>query len=216
MPPIYHFTHVSNLGRIASHGGLWSDSERLRNGCVCVNIAYQDLKGKRARKRIPPSGGGVGVIADYVPFHFANRSPMLGTIHPGNVPGYTDGQKSVVYLVTSVERVARAGLAWCFTDGHAIEAVTEFFTVLTDLNKVDWSMIQSWSWGRVNAVDGDTDRMRRKQAEFLVHGSFLWELVEELGVISKAMEEQVTGILDASGVTHRPRPEQVVLLSHPS
>ena len=62
-----------------------------------------------------------GTLADYVPFYFAPRSPMLYTIHGGNVAGYTEGQKPVVHLVSSVDAAVALGKPWCFTDGHADE-----------------------------------------------------------------------------------------------
>ena len=51
---------------------------------------------------------------------------MLLAIHKRCVPAYQGGQADVVYLVSSVETVARSDRVWCFTDGHAVEAVTEF------------------------------------------------------------------------------------------
>lgn len=48
----------------------------------------------------------------------------------------------------------------------------------------------------------DMDRKRRRQAEFLVHNFFPWELVTKIGVIDAAVAEQVSGILQ--GAEHRP------------
>jgi len=42
-----------------------------------------------------------GCVADYVPFYFAPRSPMLYKLHKGGVPNYTGGQDPLVYLVSS-------------------------------------------------------------------------------------------------------------------
>ena len=46
------------------------------------------------------------------------------------------------------------------------------------------------------------DRKRRRQAKFLVHDFFPWELVTRIGVINNGMAEQVTEILQ--GAAHRP------------
>lgn len=60
-----------------------------------------------------------GVVADYVPFYFAPRSPMLYAIHMGNVAEYNDGIDPLVYIVTSVERLLALGLAVVTTDRNA-------------------------------------------------------------------------------------------------
>jgi hypothetical protein len=44
-----------------------------------------------------------------------------------------------------------------------------------------------------------------KQAEFLVHQSFPWELVERIGVSSQGMAQQVANAMQ--GLAHRPRVE---------
>ena len=78
MTAIYHITHIDNLLRIIQAGGLWCDAECTQQGIQPVGIAYANLKDRRSRTRVPELGG---VLADYVPFYFANRSPMLGAIH---------------------------------------------------------------------------------------------------------------------------------------
>lgn len=206
--PIYHITHIDNLERIIVCNGLWCDAERLRQGFQCVGIAHESLKVRRSRtpvrKRtgVPVAAGGV--LADYVPFYFTNRSPMLFSIHRGYVVGYDGGQGSVLHLVSSVRRVIEGGCQWCFTDGHAVEAMTEFYADQRDANKVDWSIVQSWSWKN---TDGDPDRKRRKQAEFLVHQSFPWTWIERIGVIDGATKSHVERVMAVTGVEHRPAVE---------
>ena len=48
----------------------------------------------------------------------------------------------------------------------------------------------------------DPDVMRRKQAEFLVHQKFPWQLVARLGVLDGGMPAQVRAII--ADATHRP------------
>jgi hypothetical protein len=47
--PTYHITNINNLARIVQTGGLWCDTERLRQGFECVGIAHDHLKQRRAR-----------------------------------------------------------------------------------------------------------------------------------------------------------------------
>src|SRR5262249_43695282 len=153
-------------------------------------IAYDTIKQRRSVRLVKKLLGGPvaagGVLADYVPFYFSNRSPMLLAIHKGQVPGYQNGQSNIVYLVSSSERVAQSDLVWCFSDGNAVESVTEFFDRLEELSRVDWNAVQTWKWGGRWLLN-DPDIKRRKQAEFLVHERFPLELVEQIGVMNPAM-----------------------------
>lgn len=203
--PIYHITHVRNLARIIESKGLWCDAERMRQGFASVGIAHENLKGRRARVFVQRQSGEAvamgGTLADYVPFYFANRSPMLFSIHTGYVDGYDGGQQEVIYLLSSVERVASGNRSWCFTDGHAVEAVTEFFSDAGDLARIDWEAIQHWSWKNTEA---DPDRKRRKQAEFLVYQSLPWGWIEEIGVRDLKMRDRVSKIVRKAGPAHAP------------
>ena len=193
---IYHITNINNLARIFQTGGLWCDAERVRQGFECVGIAHENLKQRRARTLVRDRAGRAvaagGVLADYVPFYFGNRSPMLYSIHRGNVVGYAGGQTEVIYLVSSVERVVAGNRAWCFTDGHAVEAMSEFLTDTEHLNKIDWGAIRAQSW--YNTPE-DPDRKRRKQAEFLIHSSVPWTWIHRIGVVDQGRSQRVREII---------------------
>jgi hypothetical protein len=191
MTAIYHITHIRNLPNIIKDGGLWCDAEAIKREIKPVEIAYGNLKEKRTRRQIPIPPGGV--LAEYVPFYFCNRSPMLGAIHKGYVTAYQDGQKNILHLVSSAEVVSQASLPFVFTDGHAVVQLSLFYNDLKDLNQVDWKVIQSWSWR--DTIE-DNDRLRRKQAEFLVHQHFSWQLIQEIGVINAAIKDQVLALLE--------------------
>ena len=151
MTPIYHITHIANLPRILQEDGLLCDVEAERRGLCMQSIAYDAIKERRKRRRVENLAGqpvaAGGVLTDYVPFYFSNRSPMLGAIHKGHVPAYQGGQQDVVYLVAHVEPVVASLPNCCFTDGHAVEAVTDFFSNLGDLSHVDMQAVETWKWG---------------------------------------------------------------------
>jgi hypothetical protein len=136
------------------------------------------------------------VLADYVPFYFAPRSPMLYSISRGQVEGYREGQGSVLHLVSSTERVAENQLPFTFTNGHAEMATSHFYEDLADLDKVDWKIMQEMYWS--DTIDDGTRKWRR-QAEFLVHNHFPITLFDEIGVISRQKAEEVKQILAAEG-----------------
>ena len=191
MTAIYHITHIRNLPNILRENGLWCDSESVKRNIQPIEIAYTEIKERRTRRqiKIPPGG----VLAEYVPFYFCNRSPMLYTIHMGNVPAYRDGQANILHLVGSAEAVSQANLPFVFTDGHAVVQISLFYNDLKDINEVDWKVVNSWSW---HDTPTDNDRLRRKQAEFLVKGFFPFSLVEEVGVYSAAIKDRVLPLLE--------------------
>jgi hypothetical protein len=125
---------------------------------------------------------------------------MLYAIFKGNVQGYDAGQAPILHLVSSAEAVAAAGLSFAFTDGHAVMGFTEYFDDLGNLGKIDWRIMGARYW-RDTPEDGD--RSRRRQAEFLVHDFFPWNLVATIGVIDSKMAAEVEDVL--SGAGHRPK-----------
>jgi hypothetical protein len=186
--PIYHITHVNNLQRIIAEGGLHCDRDAQE--LKAVNIGHRHIKERRMNRRVP--AGPKGTVGDYVPFYFAPRSPMLYAINSGVVEGYADGQSPVIYLCSTAEAVRKAGLRWVFTEGHADMLFTDFFDDLKDLDKVDWDLMQARYW---NDTNDDPDRKRRRQAEFLVHQFFPWELVSYIGVYDRSIAERAGEII---------------------
>jgi hypothetical protein len=119
---IYHITHVSNLRSVAQHG-LFCDNGVNAAKVECRSIAYPNIKADRAETKVPINPGGT--LADYVPFYFAPRSPMLYTISLGNIESVSEGQKDIVHLVLEAESLT-TDQACVFTDGHAIMKLSNF------------------------------------------------------------------------------------------
>jgi hypothetical protein len=189
--PLYHITHLHNLPLILESGGLQANSSLQRRRVSFRDISYSNIQDRRARKRVPCGAGGF--LHDYVPLYFAPRSPMLYTIHRGNVPSCPEGQAPILHLVTTAEDIAAAELAFAYTDGHAVIAFSEFFDDLAQLEAaIDWEVMRSRYW---NDTQDDSDRKRRRQAEFLVHSSLPWPLITEIGVFNRGVEAQVQQIL---------------------
>lgn len=203
---IYHITHLSNLPGILSEGKLWCDVENAVRSSCRQSIGHQNIKERRLRKAVETTKGSPvsrgGYVGDYVPFYFTVRSPMLFTLSRGNVENFTGNQGEIIYLVSSTKEVLAAGLNWCFTSGHAIEGMSEFFDDLSHLDRIDWDIIKGKVWH--NTLD-QPDRKRKKQAEFLVHHFFPWQCVIGLATISEPMAERVREVLVETGVSHQPQ-----------
>jgi hypothetical protein len=195
--PIYHITHVTNLPGILAKGGLWCDRESAVRCSGKIGIAHNHIKERRAKRIVPVKP--YGTLADYVPFYFAPRSPMLFAIDRGQVVDYQGGQKEIVHLVSAAETILEDGKKFVFSDGHADMAISSFYTDLKDLSRVDWKIMKETYW---NDTPADGDRKRRRQAEFLVHDFFSWSLVERIGVMNDAMAAKVNALLE--GADHVP------------
>lgn len=196
--PIYHITHIDNLESILSAGRLLAYNAMRAAKTQYTNIAYENIQDRRATTYVPCGRGGV--LHDYVPFYFAPRSPMLYTINRGNVENYTQGQATVIHLVSSVENIESEDLSFVFTDGHAVMTFTEFFDDLKYLDDaIDWDVMEARYWKDTNE---DNDRKRRRQAEFLVRNFFPWQLITEIGVINSTIKSQAEKILQ--NFTHKP------------
>ncbi len=191
---IYHITHYNNLKSILQSGELSCCANIQTNQVSYTNIAHNNIQDRRARFVVPIQPGGV--VHDYVPFYFATRSPMLYAIHQGAVNGYNGGQKDVIYLVSSAERIEQAGYGYVFTDGHAIMGFSNYYSNLSDLDKIDWNIMRSRYW---NDNAEDNDRKRRRQAEFLVYDKLKFHDVEKIVTYDTQMQNSVNDNLRKVG-----------------
>src|SRR6266496_4939159 len=136
---VMHFTHVANLPGIARHG-LLADTAARRSPSFQVEVGNQAIKDTRRRRPVPLPP--YGVVADYVPFYFGARSPMMYVIDKGGVPTYTGGCDELVYLVSSVERLVELGLPTLFTDRNAALEFATYAADPAELNSlVDWRLM---------------------------------------------------------------------------
>lgn len=193
---IMHFTHLSNLPGILASRCLQADNLVDRSSALQVEAADLDIKAARKSVQVPLAP--YGCVADYVPFYFAPRSPMLYKLHKGGVPNYTGGQDPLAYLVSSAEAVGATGASFVFSDGNCAATVTCFSSDLAQIESVvDWEVMRAQMWA--NTAD-DPDRRRRRMAEFLVHHRVPIECLSAVVVRSDTMKEQVKGLLASSGV----------------
>ncbi|MEV4770132.1 type II toxin-antitoxin system toxin DNA ADP-ribosyl transferase DarT [Micromonospora humida] len=195
---IMHFTHVDNLPAILGTGKLIADSAVGRH--LVTEVGSVEIKtSRRSRSVTCPPGG---FVADYVPFYFAPRSPMMYRIAKDHQDGkaglYPGGDDPLVYLVSSVDRVHRAGLPWVASDGNCAHLLTRFSGSLDGLVPlVDWPLMREMFW---NNTPEDQDRMRRRMAEFLVHREFPLALVVGYVVRTTTREAQLRRLLGSAGI----------------
>jgi len=191
---VYHITRFEHLESMVAHG-LLSDNQAQERGMVQVEIGNASIKARRAARVVPIAPGGV--VADYVPFYFAPRSPMLYAIDRGNVPTYQQGCDEIVYLVSTTQNLREAGLAVMGTDRNATMAYAEFTSDddrLTEL--VDWALMKAKMW---NNTPEAPERMERRQAELLVHVQVPWSAIIGVATKSEDVKTRVEAVLSDLG-----------------
>jgi hypothetical protein len=199
-PKIYHITHANNLPGIVADGGLLCDRDMMARLGPAMTIGISNIKRRRVEE--------LGVVChpdtkvgDYVPFYFCPRSVMLFVIHRANHPDLTfrDGQGEIVHLEADLHRVTQwanaNGRRWAFSLSNAGARYTEFRARTAQLDQLDWPAIQSTDFR-------DAQVKERKQAEFLFHERFPFELVERIGVKSLEIHARVTEAI--AGSRYRP------------
>ncbi|MFK4083533.1 DUF4433 domain-containing protein [Kribbella sp. NPDC020789] len=191
---IYHFTRVEHLPTILT-AGLLSDSKAQAAGLMQIEIGQQSIKARRAETPVRASSGGV--VADYAPFYYAPRSPMMHNIHKGKVPSYQEGCDRLIYLATHTQVLVEAGHTWVATDRNAVLSHAEFSDSddrLTEM--VDWDVMELES---CFPVPEHPDRVERRMAEFLVRGQVPFTDFMAIGVKTPMLKTEVDKMLSAHG-----------------
>ncbi|MEE4537547.1 MAG: DUF4433 domain-containing protein [Erythrobacter sp.] len=197
-PKIYHILHVDRLASVAA-GGLLSDAAIRALAPAGTIIGMNSIKERRLG--LPVSCHPGTYVGEYVPFYFCSRSIMLYVIHMANHAEleYRGGQRPIVHLEADlysvVERANVDGIPWAFTSANAGAYYTPFFSDVASLDQLNWPAV-------ANQDFRNADVKEAKQSEFLIHERFPWGLVERIGVIDRAVANQVQEII--GNAAHRP------------
>ncbi len=167
---LFRMTHIENIPHILQFGITHSTS-------VNANPAFMPIgDGSLIASRnnfILNNGRRLG---EYIPFYFGVRTPMLYVVQNGfNLVAPTSAQ-SIVYCVSSVQKIMDLQLEFVFTDGHAVDGFSSQYSAdnIHDIDTLlDKNAIKSKYWKDEN----DLDRKRRKEAEFLVLGDIEREAI---------------------------------------
>lgn len=163
-------THIENIPHILEYGITHSKSVNANlnfvpigdSGLICTRGKFILNNGKP--------------LGDYIPFYFANRTPMLYVVQNGFNSVAPTPAGNIVYCVSSVQKILDSQLGFVFTDGHAVDSFTTQYS-LSEVEKLDtlldWEAIKAKYW----RSDTDLDLKRRKEAEFLVLGDIAIEFV---------------------------------------
>ena len=158
---LFRITHIDNVKHITHFGITHANSKNH-------NINYKPIGDKslisRRKEFITPNGKSLG---GYIPFYFGIRMPMLYVIQKGYNGVSQIHPEKIVYCVSSVEQILKHHIPFYFTDGHAVDSLSEFYghNELENIDKIiDLNAIKTKYWKNEN----DLDIKRRKEAEFLI------------------------------------------------
>jgi hypothetical protein len=198
--PLFHIIPIEKLATVIEHGLLCARAaEELFGDQEAYDAAHASLKQRRWEREVPVAAGGV--MADYVPFYFAPRSPMLFSIKCGNTNYGANGrgQPGMLHLVTRLETLALARPnEWCFLDQHVSREWGQFGDTLDELDqRIDFDVMPLRIWKDPVIRDA-------RQAEFLVSGVVPWDYVEVITAISDDVVTEVNAIIAAAAPQHRP------------
>lgn len=164
---LYRMTHVANIPHVLQHGIVHSSSPN--HNPDYVPIGDKTLIDFRRTKKIRIDVEQSIPLGDFIPFYFGIRMPMLYVMQRGgNFVEKAYNPEEIIYVAISLKKILEKGYEFFFTDGHATDFLTSFYTKdsidsLPEL--LDWDAIKAQNW----SGDGiETDLKRRKQAEFLI------------------------------------------------
>jgi hypothetical protein len=156
---------VDNIPHILEFGITHRNSENANPNYV--SIGDSSLIDNRNSKKVNFDTESI-ILGDFIPFYFGFRTPMLYVIQKGgNLVPRKIAPDSIIYCVTSLQKMLDSSVDFYFTDGHATNNFTKFYKKesLFEIDKlIDFQAINNKYW----IDENDLDLKRRKEAEFLV------------------------------------------------
>jgi hypothetical protein len=174
----FHFTHLQNLDSIVKHGIL-STNKKKELGIEHLNVASESIQERRSSMSVTCTPNGK--VHDYVPFYFCSMNPMvLSVINSKNVD-----QQFIIFFAIPVEKILDTNVI--FTDASAnTDIPPNFYNDPNDLDKLDWTAIQSKKWGHK-----DKDELHRRMAEVLIKDSVSIDMISHIIVWNEGIKKYV-------------------------
>lgn len=191
---LFRITHTANLPWL------------LANGLHCANggafdpdfvaIGNPDLIVKRTHRQVPIPPGGT--LADYIPFYFTPKSPMLLNIKTGYGGVMRRSNAEIAILVSSCQAMEDNGVSVLFTDRHAYTATAAWSRDRADLaTMLDWDILSRHDFAR---SDSYPDKMERYQAEALAHRHAPPAALLGIGCATDAVRRRIAANVQGAGL----------------
>jgi hypothetical protein len=159
---IFRIIHRDNIPWILDNG-LHCRNSKTKDPKF-VQIGNDDLISKRRYRAA--SGPYGGLLSDYIPFYFTPLSPMFYNIKTGWNGITKRSNEEIVICYLSLADLMKHRVQFIFTDRHAYLAAAQVFSDLSDLQHIDWPILQNRDFKRDT---NDLGKVERYEAEALVH-----------------------------------------------
>lgn len=189
---LYRIVHIDNIEYLLEHGMFHRSHPNA--DLAYINIGDNTLIRQRDDYDVlidPPNG----LLGKYIPFYFGKLSPMLLNIKTGHRGIVKRPQEEIVYICCNVGDIIECCGSWCFTDGHAKNALTTFYNDISNLDLIDFDLVKARYW---HNTELDLDRMRKKQAEFLVKSHVPPQCIRNIVVYDEKANEKITKLVNES------------------
>lgn len=188
-------THIANIPNILKYGIVRGDSPKKNKNYVPIGDSSL-ITTRKSNPKIPQNS---------IPFYFGPRSPMLYVIQNGYNGVKQYKPQDIVYLVVRIDDIIQNSVDCVFTDGHAIDAMTEFYPKekLEDLNDiVSFNDVFALSW---HNTESNPDAKRRKEAEPLIVEDLSPEFIKGFVVYDKNVKNVLMSYgIDSKMIAIRP------------
>jgi len=173
----YRISHIENIPSILENGLCTKYHPKASK--KFLSIGNTEIIDVRDEMQVKVSE--YGKIGEYVPFYFTPKSMMLFNI----ITGYKQplvkkrAKEEIIVIRCLISDLSQSG-RFFFTDGQAnVSSMTKHYDDLSDLDQIDWDIIQRTDFKRDSS---DTDKTRRYQAEFLVFEHVPAKFIESIHV----------------------------------
>jgi len=106
----------------------------------------------------------------------------------------------IVIFVSSLPHVASRGVPFVFTDQHAYPPMADYFTDLAELDRIDWSLLQSRNFKH---DPDDPGKKERYQAEALIWKHVPLEALQGVCCYTPAVEQQIENEIESRGLSFK-------------
>lgn len=154
-------THIENIPHILQYGITHQISRNSNKNYVPIgdsNLIFN------RENLVLPNGIKLG---RYIPFYYNTCMPMLFVIKNGFNGVKLLPQQDIVYCITDIEQIKKHQLQFVFSNGHAVNSLTEFFES-SEVDNIHDLLDKTAIFAKYWKDERDLDLKRRKEAEFLV------------------------------------------------
>ncbi len=190
---IFRITHINNVPWILENGLHCSNSEQLDPSFESIGNPELITKRRTRAVTIPPHGS----LSNYISFYFTPFSMMMYNIVTGWAGIRQRSNSEIVIMTTSLQELAKNGIAVVYTDRHAYLQTARFFSSMNDLDNLAWELWEARDFKRDFDNPEKTDRY---QAEALIHKHLPIEFLSCIACSNEDTARTLQGMKKLAGV----------------